>query len=184
MAGTPIGQAKLARESGLSNNTIAQGYIELLADLMTVIPSFPYDADKKISLFRKQCKYHFINVLVAISWHPKKPRTIEDLKQLGKDLGPIYEWVVAQEIWRKLCISSPEDLPEHINFWQSKEHEIDFVLPENQIYIEVKSGNNNPIDFTWFLKSFAKTNLSIIGKNSFDTQRIKGITLENYLLDN
>ena len=52
MAGTPIGQAKLARESGLSNNTMAQGYIDLLADLLTIIPAFPYDPQRKIAIFR------------------------------------------------------------------------------------------------------------------------------------
>jgi hypothetical protein len=73
MAATPIGQAKLAWESGLSNNTMAQGYIDLLADL----------------------------------------------KNLGEELGAIYEWAVAQEIWRRICISSADELPEHIHFWQS-----------------------------------------------------------------
>lgn len=183
MAGTPIGQAKLARESGLSNNTVAFGYIELLADLMTVIPVFPYDHDRKISIFRKPCKYHFINLLMALSWHPKKPRTIEELKQLGEDLGPIFEWVVAQEIWRKLCISSKENLPDHLNFWQSKEHEIDFILPEKQIYIEVKKGGYSSIDFIWFLKSFKKSSLTVINQNNFNSQRINGITLEEFLLE-
>ncbi|MGD0466425.1 MAG: ATP-binding protein [Gammaproteobacteria bacterium] len=182
MAATPIGQAKLARESGLSNNTVALGYIELLSDLMTVVPVFPYDIDRKISIFRKPCKYHFINLLMALCWHPKKPRTINELKQLGQDLGSIFEWTVAQEIWRKLCISSTEDLPDHLNFWQSKEHEIDFILPNKQMYIEVKSGACSPTDFIWFLKSFNKSCLTVINKNSFNTERIKGITLEDFLL--
>ncbi len=106
MACTPIGQAKLARESGLANNTVAQGHIELLSDLMTVIPSFPYDNQRNITLFRKPCKYHFVNLLMAICWHPKKPRTIDELKQLDKkDLASLYEWTVAQEIWRRICIA-------------------------------------------------------------------------------
>lgn len=91
MAGNPIGQAKLARESGLSNNTMAQGYIDLLSDLLTVIPAFPYDPQRNISIFRKPCKYYFVNVLMAICWHPKKPRTIADLKNMGVDLGAIFE---------------------------------------------------------------------------------------------
>lgn len=182
MSGTPIGQAKLARESGLSNNTTAQGYIELLSDLMTVVPAYAYDMDKRITIFRKPCKYHFINLLAALTWHPKKPRTINELKQLGKDLGPVYEWVVAQEIFRKLCISNAHELPDHLQFWQSKEHEIDFVLPKEDILIEVKSGQNNPMNFNWFLKSFQNEKLSVIGENNFDTQRIKGITLEDFLL--
>lgn len=184
MAGTPIGQAKLARESGLSNNTIAQGYIELLSDLMAVLPAYPYDKDKKITLFRKPCKYHFINVLVALCWHPKKPRTIQELKNLNKDLGPLLEWVVAQEIWRKKCIQNKNDMPDHLHFWQSAEHEIDFVLPEESLYVEVKSGSSNPMNFLWFLKQNAYQNLTIINQNAFDTQRIRGITLEEFLLMN
>jgi uncharacterized protein len=182
MAGTPIGQAKLARESGLTNNTVAQGYIELLSDLITVVPSFPYDLNKNITLYRKPCKYHFVNVLAALCWHPKKPRTIDELKNLGKDLGPLFEWVVAQEIWRKLCIENSEGLPEHLDFWQSKEHEIDFILPEKKIYIEVKAGSNHPNEFIWFLKSFLHDSLLTIGKNRFESQRMIGITLEDFLL--
>lgn len=68
---------------------MAQDYIDLLADLLTVIPAFLYDTQRKISIFRKPCKYHFVNLLAAICWHPKKPRTILDLKNLGKDLGTL-----------------------------------------------------------------------------------------------
>ncbi|NNM58925.1 MAG: ATP-binding protein [Legionellales bacterium] len=182
MAGTPIGQAKLARESGLANNTTAQGYIDLLIDLMAVIPSFHYDNERGISLFRKPCKYHFINLNVALSCHPKKPRSIDALKMLGEDLGVIFEWTVAQEIWRRICIKGEGDLPEHLNFWQSKEHEIDFVLPEENRFIEVKSGSFNPVNFTWFLTNFQHHKLTVINKNHFDTARIIGITLEDFLL--
>jgi len=183
MACTPVGQAKLARESGLANNTMAQGYIELLADLMTVIPSFPFDTDRNISLFRKPCKYHFTNLLMAICWHPKKPRTIDELKQLsGADLAAIFEWTVAQELWRRLCVAKSQDVPDHLNFWQSKEHEIDFVLPDEQIYIEVKSGKSAATDFIWFLKSFHQARLTVINQSTFETERITGISLENFLL--
>lgn len=183
MAGTPIGQAKLARESGLSNNTMAQGYIDLLADLLTIIPAFPYDPQRKITIFRKPCKYHFVNLLAAICWHPKKPRTITDLKNLGEELGAIFEWTVAQEIWRRICISSANELPEHIHFWQSHDHEIDFILPEKNSYLEVKAGIANPTNFIWFLNTFQNCKLTVINKNPFNTQKIVGITLENFLRD-
>jgi len=181
MAGNPIGQAKLARESGLSNNTMAQGYIDLLADLLTIIPIFPYDPQRKITIFRKPCKYHFVNLLTAICWHPKNPRTIMDLKSLGPDLGILFEWTVAQEIWRRMCISSGNTLPEYMNFWQSHDHEIDFVLPEQNIFLEVKAGNAQATDFTWFLNTFRNQKLTVINKNSFTTQKINGISLENFL---
>ncbi|MBX9587355.1 MAG: ATP-binding protein [Gammaproteobacteria bacterium] len=182
MTGNPVGQAKLARESGLSNNTMAQGYIDLLRDLLTVIPSFPLDTQRDITLFRKPCKYHFINLLVAICWHPQKPRTVNDLIHLDSGLGAIYEWTVAQELWRRTCISSSHELSEHMNFWQTSDHEIDFVLPEIPLYLEVKSGNFHPTNFIWFLKSFIKGKLIVINKNRFETERIIGITLEDFLL--
>jgi predicted AAA+ superfamily ATPase len=182
MACTPIGQAKLARESGFANNTVAHEYIELLSDLMTVIPAFPYDIDRKITLFRKPCKYHFINLLMAICWHPKKPRTIEELKQLGQDLGAIFEWTVAQEIWRRACIKAPGDLPDFMNFWQSKEREIDFVLPDEKIYVEVKAGKSSPIEFTWFPKCIQSGDLTVVNQSNFEATRITGLSLEDYLL--
>lgn len=182
MATTPIGQAKLARESGLSNNTVAQGYIELLSDLMVVIPAFPYDKERKMALFRKPCKYHFTNLLTAHCWHPNKPRTIGELKMLGKSLGALMEWTVAQEIWRKLCIKNPENMPEYLYFWQSEQHEIDFVLPEYQLYLEVKAGQAKLTEFLWFLKTFKHEKLIVINQNRFESERIIGITLEDFLL--
>ncbi|MFM8454382.1 MAG: DUF4143 domain-containing protein, partial [Gammaproteobacteria bacterium] len=187
MAGNPVGQSKLAKESGMANNTIAQGYINLLTDLMIVLPSFPYDADRKISIFRKPCKYHFTNLLAAITWHPKKPRTIAELKNLGPDLGFIMEWVVAQEIWRQSCIHSFDYFPEILNFWQSKTHEIDFVIPnnnQNETYIEVKLRPEQASNFLWFFKSFPNpsSKLLVINKNNFTSERIMGINVEEFLL--
>ena len=149
---------------------------------MAILPAFPYDPQRQISIFRKPCKYNFINLLVALCWHPKKPRTIKELQSLGEDLGVIFEWVVAQELWRKLCISSTNDMPNYLNFWQSKQHEIDFILPEQQIYLEVKKGESSPINFTWFLKNFPKSYLTVINKTVFNSKHINGITLEDFLL--
>lgn len=180
MAGSPVGQAKLARESGLANNTMAQHYIELLGDLMTVVPAYPFDPEKKITLFRKPCKYHFTNLLVALCWHPQKPRSIADLKGLGEGLGPIFEWVVAQELWRRRCIANSENR-DHLSFWQSKEHEIDFVEPDQDLYLEVKKGASNPMNFSWFLRNFNKAHLTVINQNAFETERITGISLDQFL---
>lgn len=181
MACTPIGQAKLARESGLANNTVAQGYIDLLADLMVIEPAFPYDPERHLTIFRKPCKYHFVNLLVALCWHPEKPRTIAELQALGPSLGVIFEWAVAQEIWRRTCISQSESMPEHLHFWQSKSHEIDFVLPDLKAYIEVKSGSENPVYFSWFIKNFPQGTLTVINQNTFTTNRLQGMTLEAFL---
>jgi uncharacterized protein len=64
-AGSRTGYLKLARESGLANNTIASEYVEQLSDLLTVVPSFQWDADKDVPLQRKPAKFHFINLSVA-----------------------------------------------------------------------------------------------------------------------
>src|SRR3990167_1527951 len=184
--GTPLGQAKLARETGLSNNTVAQGYIELLSDLMCIMPAFPYDNDRKISLWRKPCKYHFINLLTAFVWHPKRPRTPIAVKNLApKDFAIILEWAVAQELWRRLCRDDAAGLPLNFNFWQSKTHEIDFVYQNNTIsrYIEVKKGSLSPLNFSWFLKTHPQQNLDVINANRFCTARINGKTLEDFLLE-
>lgn len=182
-APNPVGQAKLARESGLANNTVAKGYTELLADLMILMPSFMYDPDKKISIFRKECKYHFTNLLFALCMHPKKPRTIEELKALSSiDFAPILEWAVAQEISRRLCIANkPYDF---LNFWQTDKHEIDFVLPEEKLWIEVKSGHEQITNFTWFNKMIpGNQKLQVINKEHFSAKQIQGLTLQDFLLN-
>lgn len=115
-------------------------------------------------------------------WHPKKPRTIAEIKNLGEDIGPILEWLVAQELYRKSCISNDKSLEDNLLFWQSKTHEIDFVLPANNSYIEVKSGKSSPIEFLWFLKTFEKDKLTVINKNAFEAEKIVGITMEEFLL--
>ncbi len=51
--GSPVGRAKLAREAGLANNTVAAGYIEMLADLMCVAPCYAWDAPRRIAVTRK-----------------------------------------------------------------------------------------------------------------------------------
>lgn len=57
--GTPVGQAKVARESGLANNSVALGYLEILNDLGCIVPAYPWDPHKKQLILRKPCKYYF-----------------------------------------------------------------------------------------------------------------------------
>jgi uncharacterized protein len=45
--GYAVGFAKPARDGGLANNTVASGYIEQLSDLLSVMPSWPIDTNKK-----------------------------------------------------------------------------------------------------------------------------------------
>ncbi len=177
----PVGQAKLARESGLSNNTTAQGYIDLLQDLLCVVPSFALDTSTQRAIRRKPCKFHFVNLLAAMSWHPKRPRSIEELKNLNSDLGPIWEWAVAQELFRRTCIDDAKGLDEFY-FWQGADREVDFVTNSNQ-FIEVKVGAANPLHFSWFLQKHPRKQLTIINKERFATEFMQGITLEDFLLE-
>lgn len=181
-AGTPVGQAKLAREAGLANNTVAAGYVDLLSDLMCVASSYAWDAGRGIKLRRKPCKYHFCNTLVALAWHPAMPRTVADFRLLNESTRAAwYEWAIAQEQWRRAAIRGDE-IPDEQAFWQSKEHELDFVIsPEH--FVEVKLGQTNPLEFGWFNRTFAKGRLTVVSQSRYETDRIHGISLEDYLGD-
>lgn len=180
---TPVGQAKLARESGLANNTVAAAYIELLNDLGAVVPSYPWDTDRKILILRKPCKYLFSNLLVAAAYHPAQPRSILDFNQLNENQQGIWhEWLVAQELLRRSAIKGINIL-EPLAFWQSKTHEVDFIESADH-FIEVKRGRVSPIEFSWFAHQFPKKKLTVINTSHFETEHIRAITLEEFLLEN
>lgn len=180
--GTPVGQAKLAREAGLANNTVAAGYIELLNDLGCVVPAYPMDVNKKILILRKPCKYHFTNLLVAVSYHSQQIRSIRDFLNLPEvEQGKWYEWLVAEELLRCSSLVSA-DILSPLAFWQSKDHEIDFV-PKKGPWIEVKRGRSSPLHFNWFIRMFPNQDLTVINTVSFRTEHIGGMTLENFLRD-
>ena len=179
--GTPVGQAKLAREAGLANNTIAANYIEILHDLGSVIPAYPWDKDRKHLILRKECKYHFANLLVAASYHPKCVRSIEDfLKLTDSEQDMWHEWLVSQELLRRSAIRG-EEILHPLAFWQDKNHEIDFVLPPQQL-LEVKRGSSSILEFNWFNKQFPHQQLTVVNKKTFASDYVQGITLEDFLL--
>jgi predicted AAA+ superfamily ATPase len=179
---SPFSQAKLARESGLANNTVAAGYLDLLADLLCLATSYSWDPSRKVQLPRRPSKHHFINLLAAVAWHPAKLRHVDDLEALPPAFkGCFQEWMVAQEIWRRRAKQGRE-LPEVLSYWQSKEHELDFVLDDSE-FLEVKSGGSSPIEFAWFSKVFPRGRLRVINRNRFEAARIAGLTLEDFLLE-
>ena len=178
--GTPVGQAKLSREAGLANNTVAAGYVEMLMDLQCAAPAFAWDTARRVGIARKPCKYHFTNLLAAGCWSPDRPRSAADYPAFppetqGKWLG----WTVAQEIHRRRCIRG-EEIPELLFFWQGKEHELDFVL-EPDLFVEVKRGRTSPLEFQWFEHSFPLGRLLVIGEDRFRARAVRGITLEDFL---
>lgn len=178
--GSPLGQAKLAREAGLANNTVADGYIELLADLLCVGRAYAWDASRNIRLPKRPCKVHFVNTLAAVACDPRNLRTLEDFHLMAPEIqGRWYEWVVAQELWRRAAIRG-EAFPENMFFWKSKEHELDFVIDSDR-FIEVKRGKTGPLDFAWFHRVFPKGRLTVVGSSRFETDHVAGVTLEDFL---
>ncbi len=179
--GQSVGFAKLAREAGLANNTVASGYVEQLSDLLSLLPSWPWDPQRDILQLKKPCKFHFINLAAAVAFHPSSPRHVHEYEALDAKTQSIFlEWLVAQELWRSAVLAGTEN-PEAIGFWASKEHEIDFVAHDREM-IEVKRGRAGPLDFGWFHKAFPKKHLTVICDTPFSSEKITGITIEEFLL--
>jgi predicted AAA+ superfamily ATPase len=178
--GTPVGQAKLAREAGLANNTVAAAYVELLSDLMCVGQALAWDPSRRIGLARRPAKFPMTNLLVAAAWSPERLRSVDDFERLPADAqGKWWEWLVAQELWRRAAMSGAE-FPERMHYWQSTEHEIDFVL-DRETYLEVKSGRTNALEFAWFARTIPRARLLVIGSNRYDAQSVTGRTMEDFL---
>ncbi len=179
--GSSVGQAKLAREANLSNNTVAQGYMEILNDLGCVASCYPINLDKKNLILRKPCKYHYINLLVATVYHPARPRTPEDFFRLNaNEQGMWYEWLIAQELQRRRVLQG-NTLLEPLSFWQNKSHEIDFC-EGSENFIEVKRGRCTALEFSWFSQQFKNQQLTVINQERFSTEFVTGMTVEDYLL--
>lgn len=180
LGGSPVGQAKLAREAGLANNTVASGYVEILSDLGCIVPAYPWDADRKLLILRKPCKYHLTNLLAAVTYHSAQIRCLDDFLLLPeKAQGVWYEWLVAQELLRRSAIKGKEILAP-LSFWQGKEHEIDFVESPDH-FVEVKRGKCSAVEFGWFPRQFPKKRLTVINSATFETEKIRGITMEDFL---
>lgn len=179
--GKPVGFAKLAREGGLANNTVASGYVEQLSDLLSVMPAWPIETNSKTLLMRKPCKFHFVNLAVAVAFHPSALRHVHEFENLPPETQAAFlEWLIAQELWRRNVLAGKGD-PEAIGFWSSKEHEIDFVTSDLK-FIEVKRGQANPLEFSWFSKVFPKNELTVISNMSFKSKQATGLTVEEFLL--
>jgi predicted AAA+ superfamily ATPase len=179
--GTPVGQAKLAREAGLANNTVAAAYVELLSDLMCVGQALAWDPSRRVGLARRPAKFPMTNLLVAVAWSPERMRSVDDLERLPAEaLGKWQEWLVAQELLRRAALRGDE-FPERMHYWQTAEHEIDFVL-DSETYLEVKSGRTTALEFSWFAKTFPCARLLVVGQDRFDARSVTGTTMEEFLL--
>jgi predicted AAA+ superfamily ATPase len=180
--GTPVGYAKLARETGLANNTVVAGYVELLSDLMCVLPSWPWDPDKDAFLMRKPCKFNFINLAAAVAFHPCCLRNVHDFSKLEAETKAMFlEWLVASELFRRNTLRSMLN-NEEVGFYQSRHHEIDFVDGERDLF-EVKTGTAGPREFAWFPNVFPKKNLTVLSKNEFETDTVRSINMARWLYE-
>jgi predicted AAA+ superfamily ATPase len=178
--GTPVGQTKLAREAGLANNTVAAGWVDLLADLLCVGTSPSWDAGRRAELPRKPAKFPFVNLLAASVWSPDAPRTPAELSALPTERQAVWlEWAVAQELFRRAAIRG-EPEPMRVPYWQGGGHELDFVAATESL-IEVKRGRASALEFAWFPKTFPAGRLTVICSTPFETERIIGVTLERFL---
>lgn len=178
--GTPVGQAKLAREAGLANNTVGAGYIELLADLLCVGVEAPWNPNSRIRISRSPAKYPFVNLLAALTWAPSRIRTVDEFNDLTPDRQGIWlEWLVAQELWRRGALAGV-DSPEQLAFWQSKERELDFMVRPD-LFVEVKRGSASPTDFAWFPRVFPNARLMVVNATRFRAGPILGVTMEEFL---
>lgn len=179
--GTPIGQAAVAREAGLANNTVAAGYLELLADLMCLGIAHAWDASRRVSQRRKPAKFPPINLLAAVAFDGARLRTVRDFHALDpQDQGRWLEWLVAQEISRRAARRG-DATPELLNTWSGGGHEIDFVVDPG-LFVEVKRGGVNAFEFAWFPRSFPASRLCVVSRDAFEADRIRGMPLKAFLL--
>ncbi len=180
--GSPVAQTTLAQESGMANNTVAHGYLDLLADLLILGTSEPWDPARRIRMSRKSSKYPFVNLLAANTWSRGRytlPASLESAS--GEERGTWLEWAVAAELFRR---AAKRGSPTPLNslFWRSDHHEIDFVRADAP-WIEVKAGKVNAFEFDWFRKSFPGERLLVVSPERFETHAVRGVTLEDFLLD-
>lgn len=180
--GSPIGQANLARDAGLANNTVALGYLELLADLLCVGTAFAWDESRGIAVRRRPAKFPPTNLLAAVAFDRAGLRTVADFRALPEPVqGRWFEWLLAQEIWRRRAVRG-DPMPEHLAYWQSGDRELDYVVDQQRVF-ECKRGGSSALVFAWFLRTFPKAELWIVGRDRFDGARIRGRTFADVLLD-
>ena len=179
---SPVAQTTLALESGMANNTVALGYLDLLSDLLVLGTTEPWDPSRKIRLARKASKYPFVNLLAANTWWAHRYTTPGSLQSAsGEEKGVWMEWAVAAELFRRAA-KIGHATPMHSLYWRSDKHEIDFVRV-GRPWIEVKAGKASPFEFDWFRKAFPHQPLLVICSERFEGDTIRGITLEDFLLD-
>jgi len=179
---SPVAQTTLAEESGMANNTVAHGYLDLLSDLLVLGTSEPWDPGRKVRVSRKASKYPFVNLLAANTWSTNRHTTPASLERsTGEEKGVWWEWAVASELFRRAAREA-HPTPLQSLFWRSEKREIDFVR-NRKPWIEVKAGKASPFEFDWFGRTFPREKLLVVNSERFDGNAVRGVTLEDFLLD-
>jgi predicted AAA+ superfamily ATPase len=144
--------------------------------------SEPWDPGRKVRVSRKASKYPFVNLLAANTWFANRHTTPASLEQAsGDERGMWWEWAVASELFRRAA-KEGSPTPMQSLFWRSDRHEVDFVR-NGKPWIEVKSGRASPFEFDWFAKAFPRDRLLVINSERFEGKNVRGVTLEEFLLD-
>lgn len=64
----------------------------------------------------------------------------------------------------------------------AEEHEIDYVVTPDE-FIEVRIGRASPADFAGFPRSFPKARIRVVNTGRFELGAIRGVTLDDFLLE-
>lgn len=139
-----------------------------------------WDASRRQEIGRKPAKFPFLNLLAATVWAPESPRSAADLEAMSPARqGAWHEWTVAQELFRRAALGGGPE-PERIPFWQGDDHEVDFVASDTA-FVEAKRGRATALDFAWFRKAFARAELTVVCATPFEADRVRGVTLDEFL---
>jgi predicted AAA+ superfamily ATPase len=123
-----------------------------------------------------------VNLLAANTWWPHRYTTPAELENApGEEKGIWMEWAVAAELFRRAAIRG-DVTPLQSLFWRTDSREVDFVR-RGRPWIEVKTGKAAPFEFDWFRHSFPQEQLLVVSSDRFESEAIRGVTLEDFLLD-
>ena len=176
---SPLSLTKIARETGAANNTVVLSYLEIFIDILCLNRSFAFDLLESNILFRKESKFHFVNLLAAATFAKNRLHKASDFLSLPEaDQGIWLEWLVAQELWRRK-MKNGNSLESLIPFAKYGDKEIDFI--SDTTCYECKRGQASAEEFEWFRRAFPQKELIVICATPFSSGKIKGITLHDFL---
>jgi predicted AAA+ superfamily ATPase len=118
---------------------------------------------------------------MAVATSPYQPRSVSDFMALpATEQGKFYEWLVAQELWRRNSLTELEYQGE-LSYYRDGENELDFIVNKNSA-IEVKRGQASPHEFQWLHAEHPNMTVKVICTNTIDMQRVSSVSMEEFLL--